>query len=113
MKFILVAIVFFMATEAFADCGNASWYNLNSRTASGEKMNGKKRLAAHKSLPFNTKLKITNMKNGKSTIASVLDRGPFIRGRILDLSLAAARDIDMIKMGTARVCYEIIRDREK
>jgi len=64
--------------------------------------------AAHKSLRFGTKLKVTNRRNGKSVVVRVNDRGPFIRGRVLDLSKGAAQNIGMINSGTAHVCYEII-----
>lgn len=93
------------ADAAKADqCGRASWYALYSRTASGEMMNPSKMTAAHKSLPFGTKLKVTNKKNGKSVVVRINDRGPFIKGRIVDLSKAAARQIGMIKSGHVPVC---------
>ncbi len=64
--------------------------------------------AAHKSLRFGTKLKVTNAKNGKSVVVRINDRGPFIRGRVLDLSKAAAQNIGMVRSGHGKVCYEII-----
>lgn len=96
--------------EAYAGngCGKASWYALHSRTASGERMNPSNLTAAHRSLAFGTKLKVTNMRNGSSVVVRVNDRGPFIRGRVLDLSRGAARSLQMIGSGTAKVCYEII-----
>jgi rare lipoprotein A len=89
-------------------CGGASWYALGSRTASGERMNAAKLTAAHRSLRFGTKLRVTNSRNGKSVIVRINDRGPFIRGRVLDLSKAAASQIGMIRSGHAKVCYEIV-----
>lgn len=89
-------------------CGGASWYALGSRTASGERMNPSQMTAAHKSLKFGTRLKVTNKRNGKSVVVRINDRGPFIRGRVLDLSKAAASDIGMINSGTAQVCYQVI-----
>ncbi len=71
-------------------------------------MNPSHLTAAHKSLRFGTKLKVTNAKNGKSVIVRINDRGPFIRGRVLDLSKAAAQNIGMIRSGHGKVCYEII-----
>lgn len=71
-------------------------------------MNPSLMTAAHKSLRFGTKVKVTNRNNGKSVIVRINDRGPFIRGRVLDLSKAAAQDIGMIRSGHAKVCYEII-----
>ena len=64
--------------------------------------------AAHKSLRFGTKLKVTNAKNGKSVVVRINDRGPFISGRVLDLSKAAAQNIGMVRSGHGKVCYEII-----
>jgi rare lipoprotein A len=71
-------------------------------------MNPSNLTAAHKSLRFGTKLKVTNAKNGKSVVVRINDRGPFIRGRVLDLSKAAAQNIGMIRSGHGKVCYEII-----
>lgn len=64
--------------------------------------------AAHKTLRFGTKLRVTNKHNGKSVVVRINDRGPFIRGRVLDLSKAAAQNIGMVSRGHANVCYEII-----
>lgn len=64
--------------------------------------------AAHRSLAFGTRLKVTNSHNGRSVVVRVNDRGPFIRGRVLDLSRAAAQDIGMVATGTAKVCYQVI-----
>jgi rare lipoprotein A len=71
-------------------------------------MNPSKLTAAHKSLRFGTKLRVTNSRNGKAVVVRINDRGPFIRGRVLDLSRAAANQIGMVRSGTAKVCYEII-----
>jgi rare lipoprotein A len=81
---------------------------LYSKTASGERMNPKKLTVAHKRLPFGTRLRVTNMKNRKTVVVKVNDRGPFIKGRVLDLSKAAAVQIGMISSGHAKVCYEVI-----
>lgn len=96
------------AAVAKNGCGGASWYALHSRTASGERMNPTRLTAAHRSLRFGTKLRVTNSRNGRAVVVRVNDRGPFIRGRVLDLSRAAATSIGMVKSGTAKVCYEII-----
>ncbi|MFC5385458.1 septal ring lytic transglycosylase RlpA family protein [Aquamicrobium segne] len=94
------------ATEASAalQCGRASWYALHSRTASGERMNPAAMTAAHRSLPFGTRLKVTNTKNGKSVVVRINDRGPFVKGRVLDLSKAAARELGFINSGHTPVC---------
>lgn len=94
-------------------CGHASWYALTSKTASGERMNAAKLTAAHRSLPFGTKVLVTNKRNGKSVVVRINDRGPFIRGRVLDVSKAAAQNIGMVSSGTAQVCYQIVADTQK
>lgn len=71
-------------------------------------MNAAHLTAAHRSLRFGTKVKVTNRRNGKSVIVRINDRGPFVRGRVLDVSRAAARNLGMISSGTAKVCYEIV-----
>jgi rare lipoprotein A len=91
--------------HAANECGRASWYALTSRTASGEMMNPAKLTAAHKTLPFGTKLKVTNKNNGQSVVVRINDRGPFIKGRVIDLSKAAARQIGMIRSGHAPICF--------
>lgn len=95
-------------SQAAAKCGGASWYALTSKTASGERMNPSRLTAAHRSLKFGTKVQVTNKRNGKTVIVRINDRGPFIRGRVLDLSKAAAAQIGMVRSGTASVCYHII-----
>ncbi|SCB57826.1 rare lipoprotein A [Rhizobium aethiopicum] len=64
--------------------------------------------AAHRSLAFGTKVKVTNRNNGRTVVVRINDRGPFIRGRVLDLSRAAAQNIGMVSSGTAKVCYQIV-----
>ena len=83
--------------------GHASWYALRSRTASGEMMNPSAMTAAHRSLPFGTKVVVENLNNGKSVVVRINDRGPFIKGRIIDVSKAAASSLGMLGSGTARV----------
>jgi rare lipoprotein A len=95
-------------TPASAQCGRASWYALTSKTASGERMNPSAMTAAHRNLPFGTKLKVTNKRNGKSVVVRINDRGPFIRGRVLDLSKAAAGKLGFIGAGHTSVCMERI-----
>ncbi len=71
-------------------------------------MNASLLTAAHRSLPFGTKVKVTNKRNGKSVVVRINDRGPFIRGRVIDVSKAAAKNIGMVSSGTAQVCYQIV-----
>lgn len=97
------------AGSAFAQCGKASWYGPGfhgRKTANGEKFNMGALTAAHKSMPFGTKLRVTNKRNGKSVVVRVNDRGPFVRGRMLDLSKAAAGRIGMISTGSGAVCVQ-------
>lgn len=89
---------------ASAQCGGASWYALHSKTASGERMNPAELTAAHRTLPFGTKLKVTNQKNGKSVVVRINDRGPFIKGRVIDLSKAAARELGFVGAGVTKIC---------
>ncbi|TIT76487.1 MAG: septal ring lytic transglycosylase RlpA family protein, partial [Mesorhizobium sp.] len=90
--------------SAAAQCGRASWYALHSRTASGERMNPAALTAAHRSLPFGTKLRVTNKNNGRSVVVRINDRGPFVRGRVLDLSRGAATQLGFIGSGHTAVC---------
>jgi len=83
--------------------GHASWYALHSRTASGEMMNPSEMTAAHRSLPFGTKVLVENLTNGRSVVVRINDRGPFVGGRIIDISKAAASVLGMLGSGTARV----------
>ncbi len=94
------------AAQGKTSCGSASWYALKSRTASGEMMNPAAMTAAHKTLPIGTKVKVTNLKNSKSVVVRINDRGPFVRGRLIDLSKGAAQKLGFIGAGHARVQIE-------
>lgn len=94
----------FAAAPAAAQCGTASWYAMGTRTASGERMDPSAMTAAHRTLPFGTRLRVTNKRNGRSVTVRVNDRGPFIRGRILDLSRSAAHKLGFVRSGHAPVC---------
>ena len=94
-----------------AGWGKASWYGPKfhgRRTANGEIFNSNALTAAHRSLPFGTKVKVTNVRNGRSVIVRINDRGPFIKGRIIDVSAGAARRLNMIGSGIATVQLEIL-----
>jgi rare lipoprotein A len=91
--------------------GNASWYGPDFHgklTSNGERYNMYDMTAAHKTLPMNTIVKVTNRRNGLSTVVRINDRGPFIATRIIDLSNKAAHKINMVKKGTAPVSIEIL-----
>lgn len=92
--------------------GKASWYGpgFHGRlTANGERYNQYALTAAHRSLPFGTRVRVTNMNNGRSVVVRINDRGPFIRGRVIDLSTAAASNIGMIHHGVVPVRVQVIR----
>ena len=92
--------------------GESSYYAdkfHGKKTANGEIFDMYKKTAAHKTLPFNTMLEVTNLENNKSVIVRVNDRGPFIGDRILDLSYGAAREIDMVSSGVVEVKIKIIK----
>ena len=110
-----LAVAFFFWAMSFAParaatCGLASWYgteNGQTRTATGERYTGNDLTAAHRSLPFGTRLRVTY--KGKSVVVRLNDRGPYVKGRSLDLSRAAAAKIGLIRPGVARVCWEKVR----
>jgi rare lipoprotein A len=92
--------------------GVASFYAGNfigRKTANGEIFTSMEMTAAHKTLPFGTRLKITNKSNGKTATVRINDRGPYIKGRMLDLSLAAARHLAFEKQGLAQIVVESCR----
>jgi len=96
-------------TGAFAgdQCGGASWYSLpGNRTANGDRMNPNAMTAAHKTLPFGSVVRVVDQKSGKSIQVTINDRGPFVRGRIIDLSKAAATKLGIRNAGTGKVCIE-------
>ncbi len=98
--------------ERFYQKGQASWYGREfhgKTTASGERFDMNKNTAAHRTLPFGTVLMVKNLDNGKTVEVKVNDRGPFSRGRILDLSYSAAREIGMLKTGEAKVGIKVLR----
>ena len=93
------------SSEGFREVGVASWYGGDfhgRKTANGETYNMHTKTAAHKTLPMQTMVLVRNLENGKETVVRINDRGPFSKGRIIDLSYAAAADLDMIRNGTAR-----------
>lgn len=89
----------------------ASWYGPKfhgRQAASGEKFNMYERTAAHRNLPFGTRVKVTNLRNGRHTVVRINDRGPFVKGREIDLSYGAARELGMLESGIERVRLEIL-----
>ncbi len=111
MRFLLSAVTALSLTisvlpaSAADQCGRASWYAIPGPTASGETMDPSEMTAAHRSLPFGTILKVVNPTNGRAVVVRINDRGPFIKGRVLDLSLAAAEKLGFRNAGVTKVCY--------
>ena len=99
------------AKAKFASAGVASYYGSGfhgRRTANGERFDMHAMTAAHRTLPFGTLVKVTNLSNGKSTVVRVNDRGPYVGNRVIDLSVAAAKQIGSTHSGVAQVSLEIV-----
>jgi len=106
---VLVALAVAAASgEALArECGGASWYGdkfAGKRTASGVKFDPNAMMAAHRTLPFGSRVRVTDRRSGRSVTVRIVDRGPHVRGRVIDVSKAAARKLGFLARGTARVC---------
>jgi len=96
----------------WTETGVASWYGAQydgRKTSSGEVFDMRAMTAAHRTLPFNTWLEVTNLTNGKQVEVRVTDRGPFVDGRIIDLSMGAAERIEMVRAGVVKVKLKVIR----
>ena len=96
-KIIIIILMLLTSIITLAEKGKASYYGSKGMTA------------AHKTLPFGTKVKVTNVKNGKSVIVTINDRGPFVKGRIFDLSTATFASIGRTDSGIAKVKLEILK----
>lgn len=99
--------------EDYMEAGLASWYGKEEdgdKTASGEKFDMHKLTAAHKTLPFGTMVEVTRIGNGKKVVVEITDRGPFVKGRIIDLSYAAAKELDMVSAGVAKVEIRVVKN---
>jgi len=94
--------------DAPAETGHASWYDLASKTASGEPMDADALTAAHPSLPLGSHVRVANLDNGREVVVRINDRGPFAKDRIIDLSKAAAETIGMVEAGVARVSVSLV-----
>lgn len=116
MKYFKVIVILFIISNGIFGHklkGKASWYGSKfhgNKTANGEKYNMYELTAAHKTLPFDTKVRVVNLKNKKSVIVRINDRGPFAKNRIIDLSYKAAKKIGIDKTGTARVKLFILNN---
>jgi rare lipoprotein A len=106
LQWVWLACIFVSCSRKITETGKASYYAdkfHGRRTASGERFSQHKMTAAHKTLPFGTKVKVVNLNNGRSVKVTINDRGPFVQGRIIDLSKKAARKMGMIQAGVANV----------
>ena len=93
------------------EVGMASYYDSGlhgERTASGRTYDDRGKTAAHRTLPFGTRVRVTNLANGKSVVVEITDRGPFVRGRIIDVSGRAAEELGFRRAGTARVRVDVL-----
>lgn len=99
-------------TTGWTQTGLASWYGealQGNRTASGEPFDYHKLTAAHRNLPFGTYVEVERLDNRRRVVVRINDRGPFVRGRVIDLSKAAAQQLDMVRAGVAKVRLRVIR----
>ena len=96
-----------------AQCGKAAWYDLGGQTASGEPSDGSSLAAAHRSLPFGTKVRVENLANGREVVVRINDRGPFVGGRVIDVTRAAAEKLGMINSGIAKVRVSVVDGKAK
>ncbi len=115
MKYLLLFWVMYLgnvvAAQTFTQTGEASFYASKfegRKTASGEIFSNEKMTAAHKQLAFGTKVRVTNLENQKTVVVIINDRGPFIKGRIIDVSQKAAKELEFLQQGTVRVKIEVI-----
>jgi rare lipoprotein A len=104
---ILMGMPVIVSTAASAQSGIASVYAYNGgKTASGERMSNGALTAAHRTLPFGTMVRVTNARSGRSVVVRINDRGPFVRGRVIDLSPAAARELGF--SGVVNVTLDVV-----
>lgn len=104
------------SANGFREHGIASWYGPNfhgRKTSNGEVYDMYSMTAAHKTLPMDTRLLVKNLDNGKQTVVRINDRGPFVDGRVIDLSFSAARTLDLVGDGTARVQIVALNENEQ
>jgi len=110
--FAIASVLFVSGTLTNAEAGSvrglASFYGYRSKTANGEMMNPSAMTAAHKTLPFGTRVRVTDVSTQRSVVVRINDRGPFIKGRIIDLSTAAAQALGIVGRGIAAVEVEVV-----
>ena len=110
----LLLVPFVAGCQSTANSSNlntltvASWYSQGTRTASGQRFDPNGPTVAHRTLPFGTKLKLTNPENGKSKIVTVNDRGPFVKGLGLDVSRGVAQELGFIRKGKTKLNMQVL-----
>jgi rare lipoprotein A len=109
----LAGVALISGDAVAAQCGKAAWYDLDGQTASGERSNGSMLAAAHRTLPFGTRVRVENLSNGRDVIVRINDRGPFVGGRVIDVTRAAAEELGMIKSGIAKVRVSVVDGKAK
>lgn len=112
----IALLVGFTLLHAQTQTGKATFYSkraTGARTSSGERLHHDSLTCAHRTHPFGTRLRVTNQENGKEVIVKVTDRGPFLRGRIIDLSWRAAKELGILSKGVAMVKVEVVQDDTK
>lgn len=108
-KRVPVAAANHRAGAAVSSYGLASFYKYDGQTASGEKFDPSKLTAAHRTLPFGTRLRVTSVTTGRSVTVRINDRGPYVRGRVVDLSYAAAETLGIVGRGVAKVKLSVVQ----
>ncbi len=117
VRFLILSLLLTLnlaSVEAQNRTGRASYYSksfVGKKTASGELLAANALTCAHRSLPFGTMISVKNLDNGREVIVRVNDRGPFVRGRIVDVSYAAAKELGMLKSGTCKVEVTVVPDK--
>ncbi|HHD82182.1 MAG TPA: septal ring lytic transglycosylase RlpA family protein [Campylobacterales bacterium] len=119
-KYLIVSLILTFSTACAKhnniQIGKGSWYGKKfqgKRTASGEKYNMYAYTAAHKTLPFNTMVEVTNLSNNRKVIVRINDRGPYARGRIIDLSYLAAKKLGYVNKGVAKLKLKVLYRQKK
>lgn len=113
ISILLTALLFPIWISAQTQKGKATYYSkraTGSRTSSGERLHHDSLTCAHRSYPFGTRLLVTNLNNGRSVVVRVTDRGPYARGRIIDLSWRAAKELDILNHGVAMVRVDVMKE---
>lgn len=95
--------------DASRQVGVASWYDPGRRTVQGVAYDSADLTAAHRTLPFGTRVRVTNLANGRQATVTINDRGPFVLGRVIDVSVPAARRLGIVRSGVTRVRVEVVR----